>query len=280
MKFGVKTRPEHITWSHMRSLWVAADGIDVFDSAWNWDHFYPLTGDLDGDNLEGWTTLAALADATSRIRIGVQVSAMPYRHPALLANIAATLDIISEGRLELGIGAGWNEMETTAYGIDLLPMKQRFDRFDEGTQILIGLLRDEWTDFQGEHYTITHARCEPKPVQRPHPPIVIGGKGPKRTLRAVALWAQQWNAITASVEEWLALKDVLIERCAEVGRDPREIECSINVFLPPADDDLGPALEKVAAYADAGADIAVLGLPQDASPAYLERLAAAVSPFA
>lgn len=279
MKFDVKTRPEHITWAQMRELWLAADDIEVFNAAWNWDHFYPLTGDFDGPNLEAWTTLAALADATKRIRVGVQVTGMIYRHPAVLANMAATVDIISNGRLELGIGAGWNEMETTAYGIELPPLKKRFDQFDEGTQILIGLLRDEHTDFAGEHFTITNARNEPKPVQRPHPPIVIGGSGPKRTLLAVATWAQQWNAITPDPETWLASKAILLEHCAAVGRDPGEIECSVNVQVP-ADGDLGPALEKIAAYGEAGVDIVVLGLPNGASPSILDDLAAAVAPLA
>ncbi len=279
MKFDVKTRPEHITWTAMRDIWLAADDIEIFNAAWNWDHFYPLTGDFDGPNLEAWTTLAALAEATTRIRIGVQVTGMIYRHPAVLANMAATVDIISEGRLELGIGAGWNEMETTAYGIELPPLKKRFDQFDEGTQILIGLLRDDHTDFAGEHFTITNARNEPKPVQRPHPPIVIGGSGPKRTLLATAKWAQQWNAITPSPEAWLASKAILLEHCAAVGRDPAEIECSVNVQVP-GDGDLGPALEKIAAYGEAGVDIIVLGLPNGAPLSILDDLASAVAPLA
>jgi len=279
MKFDVKTRPEHITWTAMRDIWLAADDIEIFNAAWNWDHFYPLTGDFDGPNLEAWTTLAALAEATTRIRIGVQVTGMIYRHPAVLANMAATVDIISEGRLELGIGAGWNEMETTAYGIELPPLKKRFDQFDEGTQILIGLLRDDHTDFAGEHFTITNARNEPKPVQRPHPPIVIGGSGPKRTLLATAKWAQQWNAITPGPEAWLASKAILLEHCAAVGRDPAEIECSVNVQVP-GDGDLGPALEKIAAYGEAGVDIIVLGLPNGAPLSILDDLASAVAPLA
>jgi F420-dependent oxidoreductase-like protein len=279
MKFDVKTRPEHITWAQMREIWLAADDIEIFNAAWNWDHFYPLTGDFDGPNLEAWTTLAALAEATKRIRVGVQVTGMIYRHPAVLANMAATVDIISNGRLELGIGAGWNEMETTAYGIELPTLKKRFDQFDEGTQILIGLLRDEHTDFAGEHFTITNARNEPKPVQRPYPPIVIGGSGPKRTLLAVAKWAQQWNAITPDPETWLASKAILLEHCAAVGRDPGEIECSVNVQVP-GDGDLGPALEKIAAYGEAGVDIVVLGLPNGAQTSILDDLAAAVAPLA
>ena len=278
MKFGIKTRPEHVTWAQMRDLWVAADDIEIFESAWNWDHFYPLTGDLDGSNLEAWTSLAALAQATTRIRVGIQVAAMLYHHPAVIANMAATIDHVSDGRLELGLGAGWNEMETTAYGIELPPLKERFDRFDEGVEIIVDLLTKDWTDFDGEHYTITHARCEPKPVQQPHPPITIGGKGPKRTLRAVARWAQQWNAITASVEEWQGLKGVLADHCATIGRDPAEIECSVNVMVP-VDGDLGPALETVAAYRDAGADIVIMNLPHGAPASLLDTVATALQPL-
>jgi len=276
MRFGIKTRPEHVTWEQMRDLWIAADDIDLFESAWNWDHFYPLTGDLDGPNFEAWTSLAALAQATKRIRVGVQVTGMLYRHPAVLANMAATVDVISGGRLDLGVGAGWNQLECDAYGIELLPLKQRFDQFDEGVQVMIGLLSQEHTDFAGEYFTLTHARCEPKPVQRPHPPIVIGGKGPKRTLRATAKWAQQWNAIVQTVDEWSALKAILREHCVAVGRDPAEIDCSVNVMLPP-DGELGPSLEKVVAFRDAGADIAIMNLPHGAPVSLVDGLATALS---
>jgi len=276
MRFGIKTRPEHVTWEQMRDLWIAADDIDLFESAWNWDHFYPLTGDLDGPNFEAWTSLAALAQATKRIRVGVQVTGMLYRHPAVLANMAATVDVISGGRLDLGVGAGWNQLECDAYGIELLPLKQRFDQFDEGVQVMIGLLSQEHTDFAGEYFTLTHARCEPKPVQRPHPPIVIGGKGPKRTLRATAKWAQQWNAIVQTVDEWSALKTILHEHCVAVGREPAEIDCSVNVMLPP-DGELGPSLEKVVAFRDAGADIAIMNLPHGAPIYLVDDLATALS---
>lgn len=276
MRYAVKTRPEHTTWSQILDLWQAADEIPLFESAWNWDHFYPLTGDLTGPNLEAWTMLAALAQATRRIRLGCQVTGMIYRHPAVLANMAATVDIISAGRLELGLGAGWNQLECDAYGIELPPLKERFDRFDEGIEAIVRLLSEPVTTFHGRHVRLTEARCEPKPVQRPHPPITIGGRGPRRTLRATARWAQQWNAITQDVGEWQAAKAILVEHCATLGRDPAEITCSVNVRIEPGQD-LGEVVKAVAAYRDGGADLAILNLPHRADPGLLPALAAALA---
>jgi len=279
VRFGIKTRPEHTTWEQLRDVWVAADDIELFDSAWNWDHFYPLTGDLAGPNFEGWTMLAALAQATRRIRIGCQVAGMIYRHPAVLANMAATIDIIAEGRLDLGLGAGWNQQECDAYGIELPPLRERFDQFDEGVQVIIDLLSQETTTFEGKYFRLTDARCEPKGVQRPHPPIVIGGRGPRRTLRAVALWAQQWNAITQSAADWRALKETLLVRCEEVGRKPEEIVCSVNVRIDP-EQGIPAAVEQVASYREAGVDLVIMNLPHRAEPGILEPLAEALTPLA
>src|SRR5215218_8751043 len=133
MRFAIKTSPQDTTWPDMLAVWQAADEIELFESAWTFDHFYPIfTEKIDGDCMEGWITLAALAQATRRIRVGVLVTGLPYRHPAVLANMAATLDIVSGGRLELGIGAGWNQVEADAYGIDLhATLTERFDAFDE-----------------------------------------------------------------------------------------------------------------------------------------------------
>src|SRR5213596_822826 len=186
MRFAFKTSPQNTTWSDMLAIWREADDIDVYESGWTFDHFYPIFSDSTGPCLEGWVTLTALAQATKRLRLGTLVSGIHYRHPALLANMAATLDIVSGGRLELGIGAGWNEEESGAYGIDLGTPGQRSDRFEEACQVLIGLLSDDTTDFAGEYYQLTDARCDPKGPQRPHPPICIGGSGEKRTLRTVA----------------------------------------------------------------------------------------------
>ena len=279
MRFAIKTRPEHQTWALMRDVWRAADQIDLFESAWNWDHFYPLTGDLAGPNLEGWTMLAAMAEATSRIRIGCQVTGMIYRHPAVLANMAATVDIVANGRLELGLGAGWNQIECDAYGIDLPPLRERFDRFDEGVEAIVRLLTQPTTTFDGKYVKLADARCEPKAVQHPHPPIVVGGRGKARTLRTTARWAQQWNAITQDPADWLSLKEVLVGHCATFGRDPSEITCSVNVRFD-SEDEIAAVAESVAEYREVGADLAIIGLPLGAKPEMLEPLAAQLAPLA
>jgi F420-dependent oxidoreductase-like protein len=279
VRFAIKTRPEHTTWAEIRDVWLAADEIAIFESAWNWDHFYPLTGDHSGPNLEGWTMLAALAQATRRIRLGCQVTGMVYRHPAVLANMAATVDIISGGRLELGLGAGWNSYECDAYGIDLPPLRERFDRFDEGVEAIVRLLTQQTTTLHGRFVRLTEARCEPKPVQQPHPPVTIGGRGRTRTLRTAAQWAQQWNAITESVDDWLSLKETLAAHCEHIHRDPAEITCSVNIRVEPADGVLAAA-ELAAAYDAAGADLAIMNLPLRAEPGILGPLADALATLA
>jgi F420-dependent oxidoreductase-like protein len=278
MRFAIKTRPEHQTWEEMRDVWVAADEIELFESAWNWDHFYPLSGDMAGPNYEAWTMLAAMAQATRRIRLGCQVTGMIYRHPAVLANMAATVDIISGGRLELGVGAGWNQMECDAYGIELPPLKERFDRFDEGIEVMLALLTEPVANFSGTYFKLTEARCEPKPMQRPHPPVTIGGSGPKRTLRAAARWAQQWNMLVrGDIAEWVRAKEILAGHCAAIGRDVNEITCSVNVRL---DDGVDAAVEQATVFRDAGVDLAILNLPHHAKPESLAPLAEALAHLA
>ena len=160
MRFAIKTAPQHTTWHDMLEVWRAADDIDVYESAWNFDHFYPIfSADSHGPCLEGWTMLAAMAQATRRLRLGVLVTGVPYRHPAVLANMAATVDIISNGRLELGIGAGWNEEECAAYGVELGSLTERFDRFDEACEVIVSLLSNRTTDFSGDYFTLRDAYC-------------------------------------------------------------------------------------------------------------------------
>src|SRR3954452_9415387 len=229
MRFAFKTAPQNTTWADMLAVWQAADDIEAFESAWTFDHFYPIFSDSTGPCLEGWTVTTALAQATRRLRVGVLVTGIPYRHPAVLANMAATVDIISGGRLELGLGAAWNQMECEAYGIPLPPLKERFDRFDEGIEAIIALLSQTVSNYDGTYVQLTNARGEPKPVQRPHPPITIGGNGRKRTLRTAARYASQWNGTAQDPAEYAELKEVLREHCAAVGRDFSEITCSILV---------------------------------------------------
>ena len=157
---------------------------------------------------------------------------MPYRHPSVLANIAATVDIISDGRLIVGLGAGWNQEESDALGIRLPPLKERFDQFEEGVQVIIGAARrGDRATFDGAHFTLTDAWCEPKPVQRPHPPIAIGGNGEKRTLRIVAEYAQHWNSTLGDVGAWQRKGAVLEQHCADVGSRPGGDRASVNVRL-------------------------------------------------
>jgi F420-dependent oxidoreductase-like protein len=278
MRFGVKTAPQHTTWAAMLDVWRAADDIEVFESAWNFDHFYPIFSDSTGPCLEGWTMLGAMAASTRRIRIGCQVTGMPYRHPAVLANMAATVDVISDGRLELGLGAGWNDEEADAYGIELPPLRERFDRFDEGVEAIVRLLSDPTTTFEGSWVRLTDARCEPKPVQRPHPPICIGGNGRTRTLRTVARFAQHWNSLVGSPTDWVELHEVLADHCADVGRDPGGITCSVNLWYDPAAGP-GPIAEQASAFGEVGVDVAVVYLPTPHDATALGPIADALAPL-
>jgi F420-dependent oxidoreductase-like protein len=276
MRFGLKTAPQHTTWETMLAVWQAADEIDFYESGWTFDHFYPIFSDSTGPCLEGWVTTTALAQATRRLRVGVLVTGMPYRHPAVLANMAAALDVISGGRLELGLGAGWNEEEASAYGIDLhASLRDRFDAFDEGCQAIIGLLTNETTSLAGRFVQLRDARCEPKPVQRPHPPIVIGGAGEKRTLRSVARYAQHWNFAAGTPEFFVQKRLVLAQHCADLGRDVDEITTSTHLRLP-VDGDVGPLVEQTEEFADAGLTYGIISLAPNHTPDVLEPVAKAL----
>ena len=276
MRFAFKTSPQNTTWRDMLAVWQEADDIELFESGWTFDHFYPIMSDSTGPCLEGWVTLTALAQATSRLRLGALVTGIHYRHPAVLANMAATLDIVSDGRLELGVGAGWNEEESGAYGIELGGPAERSDRFEEACEVIVSLLTRETTDFTGKYYQLTGARCEPKPVQQPHPPIVIGGSGERRTLRTAARFAQHWNFVGGPPEEFARKRDVLHAHCRDIGRDPAEIVLSSHVRLGP-DGEIGPAADTAAALGDLGLDLAIVVLPPPHDPAVLAPLADALA---
>jgi F420-dependent oxidoreductase-like protein len=279
MRFAFKTAPQNTTWADMLAVWQAADDIELFESGWTFDHFYPIFSDSTGPCLEGWTVTTALAQATTRLRVGLLVTGIHYRHPAVLANMATALDIISNGRLELGVGAGWNEEESGEYGIELGTLTERFDRFDEALEVLVGLMTQETTTFDGTYYQLKNARNEPKPVQSPHPPITIGGTGPKRTLKSAARWADHWNHPGATPEQWAVSRDVLYQHCADIGRDPSEITLSTHLMYDPAS---GPAelAERAAAFADAGMDLGIVSLLPPHDPSVLEPIAEALAPLA
>jgi F420-dependent oxidoreductase-like protein len=277
MRFAIKTAPQDTTWDAMLDVWRAADDIELFESGWTFDHFYPIFGDSAGPCLEGWVTLTALAQATRRLRLGTLVTGIHYRHPAVLANMVATLDIISGGRLELGIGAGWNQEESGAYGIELGTPRERSDRFEEACAVLVGLLSQPTTTFKGSYYELTDARCEPKGVQRPHPPICIGGSGEKRTLRTAARFAQHWNFVGGTVEQFTRAREVLYQHCADLGRDPASILLSSHVAFT---GDPAATAATAAALGEAGVQLAIVHLRPPHSAAVLEPLAAALAQLA
>jgi F420-dependent oxidoreductase-like protein len=275
MNFGIKTPPQHCSWQDMLDIWRATDEVDVFSSCWNFDHFYPLVGDSNGPCMESWVTLTALAANTRRVRVGCMVQGTPYRHPAVIANMAATLDIVSDGRLNLGLGAGWHEDECAAYGIDLLPLKQRMDRFEESVQVVRSLLAQENTTFKGDYFELTNARCEPKGPQAGGPPIVIGGGGEKRTLRIAAMYADHWNLSFASPDQFRAKYQILQQHCADVGRDINEIECSVQIALV-ADEDPQVSATVAAQLGEAGVDTVIYTLRSPYRASIIEPLGRAL----
>jgi alkanesulfonate monooxygenase SsuD/methylene tetrahydromethanopterin reductase-like flavin-dependent oxidoreductase (luciferase family) len=242
--FGIKTSQSNVTYDQIRDVWLEAEQEPLFEHAWLWDHFIPLRGPANGAALEAWTLLAALAAQTKRLRLGVIVTSNRIRPPAVLAKMAATVDVISRGRLEFGIGAGGSEQsdpalsqivhrEYDAYGIDVVPTREAIGALAEALTIMKRMwAEDEPFDFDGRYYQLKGAICEPKPVQRPHPRIMIGAAGEKLSLRVVAEHADIWNCPTrGDVEEFRRKSVVLDEHCAAIGRDPSEIRRSVQVLV-------------------------------------------------
>ena len=191
-RLGVFPGAAQMTWSQLRDAWQAADRMG-FATAWIPDHFYAGYGDPRGPCLEAWSVLAAMAAQTERIRLGPMVLGNTYRHPAVVANMAATTDHIAGGRLTLGLGAGWMQAEHEGYGIDLPPARERIERLDEACQVMKLLWSEHRPSFEGKYYRLASALCQPRPVQRPRIPILIGGGGERLTLRVVARHADVWN---------------------------------------------------------------------------------------
>ncbi|HSL57317.1 MAG TPA: TIGR03560 family F420-dependent LLM class oxidoreductase [Acidimicrobiales bacterium] len=233
--FGVHTGLQNTSVAELRDLWRRIEE-GPFDWISIWDHFY--SADFAGAHcLEAVAAHAALACETTRVRCGSLVYCAGYRHPAVLANAIATIDHLSGGRADIGLGAGWAFNEYAAYGIDFPSAKVRLDILEESATCVRGLLRDETTDFEGEHFRLTDARCEPKPVQAALP-IWIGGGGEKRTLRIAARLADGWNVPFVSPETFAHKREVLAGHAADVGRSIDDIRCTVNVGLCPTEDDL------------------------------------------
>jgi F420-dependent oxidoreductase-like protein len=307
LKLGAHVGQQNMSMDTMRTLWRKLDEKVDWISAW--DHFYeapPAGGTI--DHFEAMTTLGALAAETKNARLGCLVFYVGYRNPASIAKAAATLDHISGGRFELGLGAGWHEQEATAYGYDFPGVGIRLDMLDEATTIIRGLLTQERTSFKGKHYCVENASSLPLPIQD-RLPIWLGGLGEKKTLRLVAKHADGWNAAYTSVEKFTRLSGVLDTWCEKLDRDPAKLQRSINLMFnlgtsqaevdkerekfvtawgPAAQRVEGGALlctpseavDRINAYKEAGADMINIALRapwnEDALNAYLDEVIPAV----
>jgi F420-dependent oxidoreductase-like protein len=247
--FGVHTGLQNTTIAELRDLWTRIEDLG-FDWISIWDHFY--SADFNGYEChEAVACHAALACHTSRVRVGSLVYCAGYRHPAVLANAITTIDHLSGGRADLGLGAGWAFNEYGAYGIPFPSAGERLDILEESIQAIRGMLRQESTDFSGKHFTFTDAHCEPRPVQA-ELPIWVGGSGEKRTLRIAARYADGWNVPFMSPDTFGRKRSVLHEHCAAVGRDPKEIVCAVNVGLAWSEESLRAQFGAIADYVRPG----------------------------
>ena len=271
--FGIMTAPMQVAYGDVLQVWREADAIPQIEHAWLFDHLMPIGGDPGGPAFEGWTLLSALAAQTERLRVGLLVTSNRFRPPAMLAKIAATVDVVSGGRLDFGIGAGSRpghpiaRREYEAHGLPFHDFAHSVGSLAEACTVI----RRLWTeaepfDFDGEYVQLAGAFCNPKPLQRPYPPIIIGGRT-TATLRVVAQHADLWNIPGGDLEDAVRRSARLDELCAEIGRDPASITRSIH--LPVAYDDASATRSAIAEAVDAGFGHVILGL----SPPYPEHVA-------
>jgi F420-dependent oxidoreductase-like protein len=229
MQIGIDVSQHQLDWTELRRRVMWADEAG-FASAWVFDHFTALYGDPHGPCLEAWTLLAALAEATSNIRLGALVTGVTYRHPSVLAAEIVTVDHVSGGRLNVGLGAAWHEQEHRRLGIDYPPTKERIERLDETVKIVKGLLTSDAFDFDGRHYQLERAYYRPRPVQQPWPEIWIGATGEKVMLPLAARHADVWHGFGSSSS--LARMSAIVDRAAEAaGRDPSDIGRSTSLSI-------------------------------------------------
>jgi F420-dependent oxidoreductase-like protein len=272
MELGLDVAQHQLDWDELlRRARLAEDA--GFDGVWVFDHFKALYGDPAGPCLEGWTLLAALAAATTRVRLGTLVTGVTYRHPSVLAAEVVTVDHVSAGRVELGIGAAWFETEHRELGITFPPTGERIERLEEAVQVLRLLMTTDAASFDGRHYRLDGATLRPRPVQDPHPPVWIGASGERRMLPLVGRHADVWH--TSAPVEVLHRKARIVDEHAErAGRDPAAIRRAANLSLSQPLDDVRRDIEALAA---AGISYLVVGWPSEGQEP-LERFAADVLP--
>lgn len=271
MRFGLDVAQQRMPWDELVRRVRLAEDLG-FDGAWGFDHFQPMYGEGPGELFEGMTTLAALAGLTERIRLGLLVTGVTYRHPSVLAAQALTVDHASHGRLELSLGAAWFDQEHDAFGIPFPGTGERFDLLEDALEIVTRLYTGEVVSYEGKQVSLKEARLNPLPVQSPHPPIWIGGTGPKRTLPLVARYADVWHA-WGSPGSLREANERIDELATEAGRDPKAILRAASLSL----DDLDTAKKHAAKWRDAGYGYLVCSWPE-AGAAQVERFASEVLP--
>jgi len=282
IRFGALLRQADNQWSSIAEAARICDDLG-FHAIHFIDHLLAIP-DPAGDILESWTTMTACAALTRRVRVSANVLCNSFRSPALLAKMAATLDVISGGRLELALGAGWHEPEYRAYGFDFLSPGVRIEQLGEAVRLVKRLWTGEAVDFAGRHYRIEGGRCRPRPVQSPRPPIVIGGAGEKKMLRLVAEEADIWNCSAANYARLAEKIAVLRQHCADVGRDFAALELSLQdlVVIAPTDAalqaPLADARRRLSFFGDVDA-IATIGTPDRCVDTLRKKVAEGITYF-
>src|SRR3954453_623661 len=270
VRFGLQLWPQHTAWPAFRDAAIAADRRD-WDGIWTWDHLLAIQGPWEQPIFEGWTSLAAVAAVTQRVRVGLMVGANTFRNPGLTTKLATTLDHVSNGRAVLGIGGAWFEREHEAFGIPFgASPGERLDWLEESVALMRRLLDGEHVTHEGSFYKLTDALCEPRPIQ-PRLPILVGGSGPKKTLRTTARHAQAWNT-NGDVETVKGQLETLAGHCAEAGRDLSEIELTISfpTIIRDRAEDAAAAREAQLAFngTDGGGVPTLLGSPETIAEAF------------
>jgi alkanesulfonate monooxygenase SsuD/methylene tetrahydromethanopterin reductase-like flavin-dependent oxidoreductase (luciferase family) len=271
MRFGLDVAQQRMPWDEVVRRVQFAEELG-FDGAWGFDHLQPMYGEGPGETFEGMTTLAALAGVTTRIRLGLLVTGVTYRHPSVFAAQALTVDHASHGRLELSFGAAWHDKEHHELGIPFPPTKARFDMLEDALEIVTRLFTGEVVSYEGKAVSLRDAQMRPTPVQQPHPPIWVGGSGPRRTIPLVARYADVWHAY-GTPNSLREASDRLDQLAVEAGRDPGDIRRAGSLSL----DDIDTALKHAGKWRDAGHDYLVCGWP-GAGAAQVERFAREVMP--